>query len=107
MHKVCTYVCQCEYLCWPLPQTKKKHVIVDVGVVEGTVMARDRDDTTPTVTVKTFLRVLGHLAVRGRAALLRVLSQKVKQLQSCNKDLRRGLCLYSMQQQTQGSNSNT
>ena len=52
------------------------------------------------------LRVLGHLAVRGRAALLRVLSQKLKQLQGCNKDLRRGLCLYSMQQQTQGSNSN-
>ena len=52
------------------------------------------------------LRVLGHLAVRGRAALLRVLSQKLKQLQGCNKDLRRGLCLYSMQQHTQGSNSN-
>ena len=52
------------------------------------------------------LRVLGHLAVRGRAALLRVLSQKLKQLQGCNKDLRRGLCLYSMQKQTQGFNSN-
>ena len=53
------------------------------------------------------LRVVGHLAVRGRAALLRVLSQKLKQLQGCNKDLRRGLCLYSMQQKTQGSNCNT
>ena len=29
-----------------------------------------------------------------------------KQLQGCNKDLRRGLCLYSMQQKTQGSNCN-
>ena len=52
------------------------------------------------------LRVLGHLAVRGRAALLTVLSRKLKQLQGCNKDLGRGLCLYSMQQQTQGSSSN-